>query len=261
MSLSVKDSGESRLGIWLSVLGLAVVVPLAFSFEPLPDPGDLLFALLPGAVGGLASVTYWIALRIGKVSVVSPIVAMGGGFGAVLAVVALGERFDTIGYLAILAAVAGVVLASYAGTGEPTGVGWAFVAAILFGVYIVLIGEAAELVGALWAIAALRVATLLILVPYQLVRGLGFRVSFASGRAVTIAMAFDTLALLALSAALVRGPVAVVGVISGQFSLVTILLAAVFLHERLRSTQWVGVAIVIAATAVLIVTAGSAPAV
>lgn len=258
MSLAVKHAGERLLGIWLSLIGLVVIAPVALLLDPVPEPSLLALALVPGVVGAFASVTYWIALRIGKASVVSPIVAMGGGFGAAIGVVLLGERLDPVGYAAIVVAVAGAGLASFSGVAEPTGVGWALLGAVLFGAYIVLIGEAAESVGSLWAVLALRVATLLILLPGHVLGHRSYRIAPRTGRWVVVAAVFDTVALLALAGALLRGPVAVVGVISGEFSLVTILLAAIFLNERLRWLQWIGVAVVLVSTAVLILTASAA---
>ena len=61
----------------------------------------------------------------------------------------------------------------------------------------------------------------------------------------------ETMGLLAFTAALDRGPVAIVSVIMAQFSTVAVVLAALLLHERLRRQQWVGVALVIAATTLL----------
>jgi drug/metabolite transporter (DMT)-like permease len=61
----------------------------------------------------------------------------------------------------------------------------------------------------------------------------------------------ETMGLLAFTAALDRGPVAIVSVIMAQFSTVAVVLAAVLLHERLRRHQWAGVALVIVATTLL----------
>jgi uncharacterized membrane protein len=56
---------------------------------------------------------------------------------------------------------------------------------------------------------------------------------------------------VAFTVALTIGPVAVVSVIMGQFSTVAVVLATVVLRERLVRHQWVGVALMLTATAVL----------
>jgi drug/metabolite transporter (DMT)-like permease len=61
----------------------------------------------------------------------------------------------------------------------------------------------------------------------------------------------DTSAFLANNFALQWGPVSVVTVLASLFSAITVLLACVFLRERLASLQWFGIALILAGVALV----------
>ncbi len=112
-SRSSRMLGSRVVLAWVMLVGTVVGIPLVVVSEPPPDVAPSTFALLL-----LAGVCYVIglqfaysALRIGKVSIVAPIVATEGAIGAMIAV-ALGEPL-ALGAAAMLGViVTGVVLAS-----------------------------------------------------------------------------------------------------------------------------------------------------
>jgi drug/metabolite transporter (DMT)-like permease len=55
---------------------------------------------------------------------------------------------------------------------------------------------------------------------------------------------FDTIGYVCSAAGLATGPLAIVGVLISLFSAVTVLLAWVFLRERLQWSQWLGVGLI-----------------
>jgi drug/metabolite transporter (DMT)-like permease len=247
-----KRVGAFTVALWLSVLGGLLALPIAIASGPPDDRGQLALALVPGLLGVGATFLYLVALRVGKLTVVSPTVATSGGVGAVLAVVFLDERFQVVVALAVAASVVGVVLASASGRGGVTGAGWAVPAALLFGAYTTTLAVSAERVGPMWAVLGYRAATLLVLVPAGVVLG-GLRLSLPREvRAPVVAAALlETAGFAAFSVALGLGPVAIVSVVMAQFTTVAVVLAAVVLRERLRPHQWAGVAIVIGSVVAL----------
>ncbi len=245
-----KSVGERSLGLWLSVFGLLMILPLAIASGPPPSWRDLPIVLLPGVLGGVGSYVYWIALRVGKLSIVSPTVAASGGIGSVLAIVLLGERLSLTTSLAVLAIMVGLVLASVAHGGETTGAGWAVVASILLGAYFLALAAAAEQIGSMWAIASFRVVVAAALAPHGWTTD-RLRPPVGIVRWVVLAAFLDTVGFIALTAALSLGPVAVVTVVASQFSTVAVVFGATVFHERLRAHQWAGVLLVIGATAAL----------
>jgi drug/metabolite transporter (DMT)-like permease len=63
---------------------------------------------------------------------------------------------------------------------------------------------------------------------------------------IPLMAATDTAAFLCSNYGLARGPVSVVTMLASLFSAVTVLLAAIFLRERLQRTQWLGIALIFA---------------
>jgi drug/metabolite transporter (DMT)-like permease len=239
------------LGFWMSVLGGALTLPLALAFEPAPDLGGWAFAMVPGVLAVIGSLLYWQALRVGKLSVVSPTVATNGGIAALIAVLLLGERFTTLQFVALGAAVAGVVLASAGRGWSATGVGWAVPSAIVLGFYTVGLALSVDEVGVVWAVMAYRVAGVAILGAIVLWRRTPLRLDLGIRRAVGYSAVLDTVGFVSLTFAFSIGSIAIVSVVMAQFSTVAVVLAATVLHDRLLPHQWAGVVLVLLATATL----------
>jgi drug/metabolite transporter (DMT)-like permease len=249
---SAKEIGALRLNLWLMVVGGLLIAPVVVLSGPVPSPDDLPIAVAPALVGLAASTTYMMALRDGMLSLVSPTVATSGGLGAVLAVVVLGERLTPVQIGGLTAAVAGVVLATSRGRrGSARGMGWAIAAALLFGLYTVTLAVASERLGPVWAVVAYRITGLVVLGAFFAVRRVSPWLDPVSFRRVSMAAILETVGFVAFTVALTIGPVAVVSVIMAQFSTVAVVLATVVLRERLLSHQWVGVVMMLTATAVL----------
>lgn len=252
---AAKDLGALRLGFWLMVLGSVMIVPLALVSGPAPGVEDLTVAVVPALVGLAGSGLYFIALRDGKLALVSPTVGTSGGIGAVLAIVVLGERLGEWAVAALCAAVVGVVLATSARrTGGSGGMGWAIAAAVLLGVYTVVLAVAAQQLGPLWAVAAYRVTGVVVLGSIFLVRRRPPGVGRVAMRKLVGATVLETIGFITFTTALRAGPVAVVSVIMAQFATVAVLMATFLLRERLLVRQWVGVLLMLVATTVLAAT-------
>lgn len=239
------------LGLWMSLLGGALTLPIAVATEPFPDLAGWAYAMVPGLIAVLGSLLYWQALRTGVLSIVSPTVASAGGVAAVLAVVLLGERFTVIQAVVLAAAVVGVVVASTGGGRGATGVGWAAPAAVVLGVYTVGLALSAERVGIVWAVMAYRVAGVIVLGILVIAMRAPMGLDRSIRNAVWYSALLDTIGFISLTYAFSIGSVAVVSVVMSQFSTVAVILAAIVLHDRLRRHQWAGVAVVLAATATL----------
>jgi drug/metabolite transporter (DMT)-like permease len=248
---SAKQIGPLRLNLWLMIVGGVLIVPVVVASGPVPSVAHVPIAVAPALVGLAASTTYMVALRDGMLSLVSPTVATSGGLGAVLAVLVLGEHLTPVQIGGLTAAVLGVVLATTRGRGSVDGMGWAVASALLFALYIVTLAVASDRLGPVWAVVAYRITGLVVLGAIFAVRRLSPRIGSLGMRRVSIAAMLETVGFVAFTTALTIGPVAVVSVIMGQFSTVAVVLATVVLRERLLSHQWIGVVLMLTATAVL----------
>ncbi|HEY6567506.1 MAG TPA: EamA family transporter [Actinomycetota bacterium] len=251
MIRAAKGLPAATLGLWLMLFGAVFILPIALWSDPLPSVRDLPIAIAPALIGLAGSFAYWLALRDGMLSIVSPTVATSGGVGAVIAITILGERFSTVGLIGIAVAVAGVVLATFTRAGTAKGVWWAVLAAVLLGCYTVTLAAATERIGPLWSVASYRLTGILVLLPLVAMSQPTIGLERPMRRLVFGAAALETVGFVAFTSALDLGPVAVVAVVTAQFSTVAVVLAAVVLHERLLPHQWVGIAMMIGATTLL----------
>jgi len=247
---AAKRHGPVVVGFWLMVVGGALTVPLVLGSSP-PPIEDWGIPVVAAAVGLGGSVLYWVALRQGPLSVVSPTVATSGGIGAVLAVLVLGERLPVAAVVALALATVGAVLASVSRLDARTGVGWAAPAAMTLGAYTVLLAAAADRVGVYWALLGYRIVGGVVLAVVLVVKRTDLRLSGPHAGVLVLAGVLDTIGFVAFTTGLERGPVAVVAVVSAQFSTIAVVLAATVLRERLHAHQWVGVVGMLVATSVL----------
>ena len=218
--------------------------------------------LWPAAAGGLAGIAgltaFYRGLSIGKMSVVAPIAATGVSIPVIVGI-AGGDQPAAIQLLGILAACVGVVLVSRETDHEPKSPGaratrvsiaLALVAALGFGSLAVALRSAAR-GDVLWALAVARgvgvSAVLLVFlvrrpppesgpIPYGLLALMG-----------TLDLAANGLYAVATR----HGLLSIVAVGASQYPLVTVLLARLVLHERVRRIQELGIVAAVAGVALI----------
>jgi drug/metabolite transporter (DMT)-like permease len=222
---------------------------------------------LAGVLNGFAAVCFYSSLAKGKLSVVTPISASYPALTLVLSMLS-GESVRWENLVGIVVSLAGAVLAATTfdseGPNPPanantnaahihrthltSGVGWAAAAACGFGVMFWLIGyHVMPVLGGAASVWIIRLSTLvsltLVAVPARQ------SVAFPRGSVwwlIPIMASCDTAAFLCSNYGLARGPVSVVTMLASLFSAVTVLLAGIFLRERLQRTQWLGIALIFA---------------
>ena len=283
-SRSSRMLGSRVVLAWVMLVGTVVGIPLVVVSEPPPDVAPSTFALLL-----LAGVCYVIglqfaysALRIGKVSIVAPIVATEGAIGAMIAV-ALGEPL-ALGAAAMLGViVTGVVLASLEPS-KPEVAAWDFEvtadaidapasaasvavasaaaaaaaddaalarravlfaigSALVFGVGIAAAGTAASLVPVTWvAISGRLVGVVAVTIPLILARRL--TVTRAALPLVVIAGVGEILGSMS-SAWGARDSIAISAVMGSQFAAIAAVAGFLLFGERLGRFQAIGVALLV----------------
>jgi drug/metabolite transporter (DMT)-like permease len=238
---------------------MLLVAALALGAQMPSDPRIVVTALVVGTAGACAYLSFFTALRIGPLSVVSPITAAYGGLTVVLAVLFRGESLSLAQVVAVAIATVGVVLAGLVFDGGVRGVSvvgrgvaFAFVALVLFAVMTVglagPIGEAGWLPVLLISRLA-NVGVSVMLLALALSReGDWFAPLLeapeaSSRRAFAIAALAGTLdvaGLVLFGIGLERAETWLVGLASSFGPAVAVLVAVTFLGERLRPSQWAG---------------------
>jgi drug/metabolite transporter (DMT)-like permease len=238
------------------LVGLAVVTG-----GSLPsDTGVLLMSVLMGVTAAIAYITFFTALRIGPIAVVSPTVAAYGGLTVILAVIFRGESLNAVQALGAVLATMGVVFAglSFDGGLRKTrlvgpGVLLASVALVMFA--ITTVGLAAPIQSAGWfpVILTARIAntsTVWLLFAIVLVVGSRhfmplLRTSQARGRGALVIVAaagvMDLLGFISYAVGLEVAETWLVGLASSFGPGVAVVFAVVFLGERPRPLQWLGI--------------------
>src|SRR5581483_3567888 len=114
--------------------------------------------LAAGTFGAVSLYTFYKAMSIGTMSIVSPLLALGSVLAFGLAV-AGGERPSALALLGALVALSGAVLAS---------LGWALAAPLALGFYLYLLARGADAGGSISAVFGARSMSALLLVVLAL---------------------------------------------------------------------------------------------
>jgi drug/metabolite transporter (DMT)-like permease len=249
---------------------LAIAVPLT--------PGTWSAgALIWGASGGVFAVvgllTFYAAMAIGPMSLVSPLISVLGSLVPVAIAVALGQRLEMLAWVAVALALVSALLISVQRRSSNSRVTTrtvviSLISGVTLGISLVSLDLAPRdsglipgLVALASGLAFIGAAAGLALI-FRPVRSLVGRLDHVDARSDTLSLtqarvlaaiggvmvgAADAFLLLALRS----GSLAVVSVLIGLYPLATILLARITFKERMTPTQLVGVVLAITASAML----------
>jgi drug/metabolite transporter (DMT)-like permease len=266
-ALAGRRLGSLRVAAIVQVTSLIVVVVLCVirgaSFPT--KPGDVTASIVNGVVAGGAYLAFFTALRIGPVSVVSPVVAAYGGVTVALAVLLRGETLAPLQAIGAALATAGVVLTGLVSDGGwrgtrlvGRGVVFALVAMACFA--ILTIGLAAPIRSAgwlpvlltsrlanastVWVVLVLALATRSALAT-PLLQAATDRLPISRRAGIGVAVAgglLDITGFVCFAIGLEQAPTWIVGLASSFGPVVTVIVAVALWGERLRPNQWVGLA-------------------
>jgi drug/metabolite transporter (DMT)-like permease len=263
-ALASRRLGSLKVTAGIQVVGAVLLVVLAFAQgTSLPsDPLVLAAAGLLGIVGAGAYLSYFTGLRIGPISLVAGVVAAYGGLTVVLAVLVRGESLTSVQALGAAVATLGVVLTAVAFDGgiratrlAGPGVIFAVLALVLFAVMTVGLAEAIERSGWLEILVVSRIVNSVVSIGAVVVlsslahprlRAIvqvdTIAAAPTSWAIVLIAGILDVTGLIVFAIGLEQSETWLVGLVSSFGPAFTILIAVLFLGERLRRVQWLGLA-------------------
>ena len=243
----------------------SLLVMLAFvgaRGEGPPSSSHVLAALGAGLVGITALAAFYTALSIGTMSIVAPVASTGVALPVIVGLIG-GDQPGAVRAVGLALAVVGIVLASREEPGGPIGpreqrlsLILAVLAGLGFGSYFVLAGIGSE-GDVAWTLLLSRVAGFPII---ALVALLALRRGATRPGARAVA-ALAGIGLLDLGAnalynhASTIGELSSVAVASSLYPVVTVMLAAILLGERVKGVQRAGV--VVALAGVVMIAAGA----
>ena len=242
----------TAFGQSVSLVLLLVLLPvLGDPAPPLADWGWGAGAGIAGAIGLLA---FYYALSQGSMSVVAPTTAVVSVSIPVAVGLALGERPGTTALIGIGVAILAIILVSGAlqGSAAPTSAritAFAVLGGLGFGLIFVFFDRTSDTSG-LWPLVAARLASvpLVVTAAYAFRQPLGvglvWRVALASG---ALDMTANVLYLLATR----EGLLTIVAVVAALYPVSTVTLAFALDGERVNRSQAVGMALALAALAMV----------
>ena len=237
--------GVALAGAWVAISG-----------DPLPPFATLADATAAGFGLMVGLLAFFQAMVVGTISVVAPISATGVVI-PIAAGIARGERPSAAQAAGIVAAIAGVALASrepgqHSTATAESGLGLALVAALGGGVFFWLMAPASRH-GAAWPVFLARAIPAVALVVVLRLRRTPLRPALGRRTALTV-LASSMLALVSTAAyayATQHGRLAVVSVLGSLYPVVTVLLAYHVLGERVHGSRRLGVIAVLAGVVLL----------
>lgn len=229
--------------VGLVVLAVAATVTGAWGTAP----GYWPWAIASSVLGALGMVTFYSALAIGPMGIVSPLVSMSVIVPVVFGLLS-GEVPGGLAVLGIITALIGVVLASgpeLSGAESPRALILAGLAALAFGGMYITMAEGSSY-DPLMTMTAMRITSVVIFAGVlALARSLGGATRRDAPAVIAIGI-LDAGANVMFGVATTMGLLATISMLGSLYPVMTAILAAVFLAERLRAVQYVGVAFAMA---------------
>jgi drug/metabolite transporter (DMT)-like permease len=255
---------------FFGLIGLSIYLALAGDFGRLAQEvywQAWVWALLAALLNVVSSLALYRAFEVGILTIVSPIAASSAALSVVFALMS-GETISMLHGIGIIAALFGVALAATAFSSTrkasdakmievapqrkgilPRGVAWALAASFGYGIIFWILGfRVTPVLGGIAPVWLIRLMTLSTLALFAVPLKQNIRVPRGSvWWYIAGAGILDTAAYVSFTIGLTGGQVAIIGVIASLFSAVTVLLAWIFIREKLQWTQWLGVGIIFVA--------------
>jgi drug/metabolite transporter (DMT)-like permease len=258
--LASRKTGAYRTVLYGEIIGIFVLFFVIMAFgEPFPNTRSWMFAMLAGALGTMGLILLYHSMTLGLMSIAAPVSAL---LAAVLPVVVgifregLPEWITFIGFGFALFAVWMISQGEGGITdilSHLTDLKLPLLAGIGFGSYFVFMHEATNTGATIWPMVASRCGGLILITTYMLITRASWKVEDSSAwPIITLNGILDISGNVFFILASQSGRLDVASVLSSLFPGATVMLAWIFLKERLTRNQWIG--IVSALIAILLMT-------
>jgi drug/metabolite transporter (DMT)-like permease len=245
---------------WAQLISFIVVlIYLIYNFNTLNFTGVskfILIIIISGFLGAISALFLYKSLSIGKVSLVTSITASWAMITVLLGVVFLKELLKINQILAIILIIFGIVLISsdfreFFQKDKPfflTGAKEAIIAMFGFGISMFLIAVAVKSLG--WFLPSFlsRLSLLIFLILYLFFKRQPIKIESGAISWIIVAIIgfLDIIAFFAYSIGVSSEYASIVAPVAASSPLITIMLARIFLKEKLVLNQVLGVVITIA---------------
>ena len=232
---------------------LALVLAIARG-ESAPTEADLGWSVLAGVVGGIGITALYRGLAVGRMGVVAPVTGVIAALIPVTAGIVLEGLPPPLVLVGIAAAVVAVVLVSRVRDegGGRSGIELALVGGVAIGAFSVCAAQISD-GHAFGPLVVIRGAEAILIVAAVVVTRSAWRPAGRLIPAIAVVGVLDMVGNGAFILAVQAGALAVAAVLSSLYPVTTVVLATVFLRERVTRTHAVGIGLAIAAIACIAV--------
>ena len=258
--LASRKIGAYRAVFYGEAIGIVLLFGMVIiSGEHLPTLNVFLLAILAGALGTTGLILLYQAMTRGLMSVATPVSALLAAVIPVLVGVfkeGFPKNLTLLGFGFALFAVWMISQSEGSVTdilSHLSDLKLPLLAGLGFGSYFVLMHEATSSTGAtIWPMTISRSGGMLLITVYMLVTRTSWKVADPSAwPMLTINGILDVLGNVFFILAGQSGRLDVTAVLSALFPGATVMLAWIFLKERLTRNQWIGIASALAAIALM----------
>jgi drug/metabolite transporter (DMT)-like permease len=248
--LASRKTGAYRAVFYSEAIGIiCLLIIVQISGESLPNQRVWLLSMLAGALGTVGLMMLYHAMTLGMMSIATPVSALLAaslpvlvgifkeGVPQILTVIGFGFALFAVwmisqgegGVTNILAHLSDLKLPLLAGIG--------------FGSYFVLMHEATSTGATIWPMVASRSGGMILVTAYMYIARVSWKVEDKSAwPMLTINGILDISGNVFFILAGQSGRMDVAAVLSSLFPGATVILAWIFLKERLTRNQWIGIA-------------------
>lgn len=247
--LAARRTGAHRAVFYGEIVGIIFLfVILTFVPEPVPNLRVWLLSALAGALGTIGLILLYHSMTLGLMSIATPVSAL---LAAVLPVLVGTVREGFPGWLTFLGfgfALFAVWMISQGEEGVKdilahiSDLKLPLLAGLCFGLYFVVVHEATRDGATLWPMVASRSGGLILVGAYLLFTRTSLAVNPSAWPFILINGIFDIMGNGFFILAAQAGRLDVASVLGSLYPGGTVILALIFLKERLSRNQWIGIA-------------------
>jgi len=240
------------------LLGTAVAVSaLAFLGHGQPTTADLLWGFLAGFTGSMGLFMLYGGIANSIVAIVSPTSAVVGAVIPVLFGLFLGDRPSATAIAGSLLCLPAILLLTWERGSEAsrqrsvkTALGYGIMAGLGFGIFFTTLSRAGAGSG-VWPLLAARAASITAFLLAMLVSREPFRVERGGLVPALVAGAADMGANILFLLASQSGMLSLVAIVTSLFPAPTVLLARIFLHQRIPPARMAGLVLALLGVALI----------
>ena len=236
-------------------MAIALVLAIVRS-ETAPMTTDLVWSLLGGLAGGIGITALYQGLAVGRMGVVAPVTGVIAALIPVTAGIVLEGIPAPLVLVGIGLAVVAVILVSRVRDDRPapSGLGLALTAGVSLGAFSVIIAQLSQ-GHAFGPLAIIRATEAVLIGAVIVISRSAWRPERRLVPAISAIGVLDIAGNGAFILAVQSGALAVAAVLSSLYPVTTVILAAIFLRERVTRTHAVGIGLAVGA--IVCIAAGS----